>query len=176
MSDNEHNRWRERFAPAGHNPERRGAGRRRPPARQGAASMPIRHPRSAAVNGRPAAPPSSANNHNTPAATPPTPRIQRSLRSAVRLEIADIADRFAAADLRMKTAATFADREQAEAERREANGDFWAAEEDLADLLLLLLRYTLVHRPDALRFYLTEALRPELEAIIEIIAKQEDKR
>jgi hypothetical protein len=104
------------------------------------------------------------------------PRIRSSLRSIVRQEIDDIAERFAAADRRMMTAATVADREQAEAERREANGDFWAAGEDLADLLLLLLRYALSHREDALRLYLVEALRSELEAIIELALKQDGER
>jgi hypothetical protein len=97
------------------------------------------------------------------------------MRSLVRGEIAAITERFEAADRRAKRAATLADREQAEAERREANGDFWAAGEDLADLLLLLVRYAITHRPEALRAYLADVLRPELEPILDAVVKLEAK-
>ena len=65
-----------------------------------------------------------------------------------------------------ETAATaLAERESALAERDEAVGQFWAAGVGLADLLLLLFRYTLRHRPDALQALLTEAMRAELEPL-----------
>jgi hypothetical protein len=93
--------------------------------------------------------------------------------------LARIAERFDAADRRAKRAAVLGDatdREAAEAERREIAGDFWAAGEDLADLLLLLLQYAIEHHPDALRLYLTEALRPELEPIVEALAQLEARQ
>jgi hypothetical protein len=101
---------------------------------------------------------------------------QTSPRSQVRADLAKIGERFAAADSRAKRAARIPDREAAEAERREAEGEFWAAGLDLADLLLLLLRYALQHRPDALRMYLAEALRSELEPIVESLAKLESRK
>jgi hypothetical protein len=62
-------------------------------------------------------------------------------RSAVRREIAEITERFEQADRRARAAQTVEDWEAAEAERREINGQFWVATEDLASLFLLLLRH-----------------------------------
>ena len=93
----------------------------------------------------------------------------------VRAELGHIADRFEQADARARKAQTIEDYEAAEAERREANGDFWAAESDLAELGLMLLRLALKHNPEAVRLYLAEALRPELETLAAAIAKMEGR-
>jgi hypothetical protein len=84
---------------------------------------------------------------------------------AVRSDLASIADRFDAADRKARGARTAADRERAEADRRAADAEFYAAGRQLADLLLLLFRYAIHHHPDALRLYLVELLRPELEQL-----------
>ncbi len=105
-------------------------------------------------------------------------------RSIVRAELARIAQRFEAADRRAKAAGvavafgagTVADREAAEAERRDAAGESWAAESDLADLLLLLLRHARRHQPDALRDLLADVLRPELAPLAEAVARLEARR
>src|SRR5437868_5682779 len=94
-------------------------------------------------------------------------------RSLVRAELARIGERFEAADRRAKRAATMEDREAAEAERQEVAGDSWALGTQLADFLLLLIRYALRHQPAALTMYLTEALRPELEPMAAALARQE---
>ena len=90
---------------------------------------------------------------------------------AVRADLARIADRFESADRKVRGARTATDREQAEAERREADAEFFAAGRELADLLLLLFRYAMYHQPDALRLYLVELLRPELESLAELAMK-----
>jgi hypothetical protein len=97
-------------------------------------------------------------------------------RSLVRADLAAIAERFEDAGRRIKRATTISDREAAEAERRDAVGDFWAAEDDLADLLLLLIRCCEQHRPDVLRLYLAEVLRTELEPIVDALAKVEARK
>ena len=97
-------------------------------------------------------------------------------QSAVRAELARIAGRFEAADRRAKAADAAADREAAEAERQDAAGEFWAAGEDLAQLLLLLLRYAVRNQPEALTALLAEALRPELRPILEAVARLEARR
>ena len=84
-------------------------------------------------------------------------------------------ERFADADRRERAAATIADREAAEAERQEAAGEFWGAGQELADLLLLLLRYGLEHRREALAQYLADALRPELAPLAQALAALEDR-
>jgi hypothetical protein len=97
-------------------------------------------------------------------------------RSLVRAELAQIAARFEQADRSAKRATTIKDREAAEAERREAAGDFWAAGADLADLLLLLFRYATTHQPDALRAHIVALLRPEFDPIAEAIANLEGRQ
>ena len=105
--------------------------------------------------------------------------------SAVRAELARICGRFEDADRRARAArvaaarghaGTVAEREAAEAERRDAAGEFWGAGEDLAQLLLLLLRYAAEHQPEALAAALAEALRPELGPLAEAIARLEGRR
>ena len=96
--------------------------------------------------------------------------------SAVAAEVNRICDLFQDADGRAKAAATVADRETALAEREEAMGVFWAAGEGLADLLLLLLRYAAKHRAEELKAYLVDLLRPELEPIIDALARMEARR
>jgi hypothetical protein len=93
-------------------------------------------------------------------------------RELVR-SLARIAARFEEADRRTRHAQTLADREDAEAERREANGAFRAAGKDLGELFLLLFRHALAHRPEALQMYLADALRPELAPVLEALAKLE---
>jgi hypothetical protein len=104
---------------------------------------------------------------HTPAASHP--------RSLLRQELAEIADRFEAADRRAKRASTIPAREEAEAERRAALGEHWQAESELAELCLLLLRLALRHQPDALRLYLADALRPELEPLVQAVARMEGR-
>src|SRR5437660_10722798 len=79
--------------------------------------------------------------------------------AGLREDLGRIAAAFERADRRAKAAATVGDREAAEAERREAVGEFWVAGVTVADLLLLLLRLAMRHRPEALAAYLAEALR-----------------
>jgi hypothetical protein len=95
------------------------------------------------------------------------------LCSLIRAELAQIAERFEAADRRAKRAATIADREAAEAERREAGGDFWSAGNALGELGVLFVRYARQYQPDALRLLLVEVLRPELEPLAQAITKLE---
>jgi hypothetical protein len=94
----------------------------------------------------------------------------------MRAELVQIAERFEAADRRAKRAATLEEREAAGLERQEAAGDFWAAEWDLTELLLLLIRLALRHQPDVLAQYLREALREELEALADAVIKMEARR
>src|SRR5258707_403575 len=96
-------------------------------------------------------------------------------RSLLRAELTQIAERFAAADCRVKRPTTIEDCEAPETERREGAGDFWAASADLADLLLLLFRYATAHQPDALRAHIVALLRPELDPIAEAVAKLESR-
>jgi hypothetical protein len=99
-----------------------------------------------------------------------------SCQSPLRREISAIAARFEAADRRAKRADTLDNREAAEAERREAAGDFWAAEIDLADLLFILLRLAIRHRPAALAQYLKRAMETELNAVADAIVQLEGRR
>ena len=90
------------------------------------------------------------------------PADRPSQRSFVRADIDRITQLYEAADFRAHTAATIENREVAEGERRAANGDFWAAGEELADLFLLMLRFAMQHRPEVIRQCLagcTEARR-----------------
>src|SRR5262249_35803481 len=79
-------------------------------------------------------------------------------RSPLRRELAAITHRYEAADQRAKRAQTVEDRDLAEEEKREAAGDFWAAERDLAELQLLLLRLAFRLQPAALGQSLYRAL------------------
>src|SRR5262245_25390825 len=81
------------------------------------------------------------------------------VRSAVRGELLRIAEDFDAAQRRMQQAGTHLDQDDlqaAEAAAQEASALFELSGLDLADLLLLLLRYGLRHRPQALRDLLVE--------------------
>jgi hypothetical protein len=98
------------------------------------------------------------------------------MRSVVRQEVQRITSEFEEADRRHRLAPTLADREQAEAARREALGRFWLAGEELGDLLLLMLRYAEAHRPEALRYYLAELLRPERSPVTEAVVRLEKGR
>src|SRR5262249_39523235 len=109
-----------------------------------------------------------------PPAPPPDPGPEA--RSLLRAELAQITARFEAADRSAKRAAVLEDREAAESERREAAGDFWAAEVDLAELLLMLLRLAFRHQPHALCRYLSNALAPELEPLAGALAKLEARK
>lgn len=101
------------------------------------------------------------------------------MESLLRSDLARITERFARAGemaWRATAAGATGEADEAEDQRREAAGEFWAAGQELADLLLLLLRYALNHRPDALRLYLAEALRPELEPLFAAIAEMEQRQ
>jgi hypothetical protein len=105
------------------------------------------------------------------------------VRSLVRQEIQRIAERFEQAERRVKEvrriAATKPDEEtckDALAELDDALGEFRASGEELADLLLLGFRYARDYRPDALRQIMVDALRPELEAITDALARLEARR
>jgi hypothetical protein len=79
-------------------------------------------------------------------------------RSHVRAELGRIGDRFEEADRTLLRAHTLIDREEAEAARRDAMGAHWAAENDLADLQLLVLLMAAKHRREVLRDLLCEAV------------------
>lgn len=97
--------------------------------------------------------------------------------SYVRAELGRVADRWEAAGDRARRATTIADRERAEAERREAAGDHHQVEVDLADLLLLLLRMALRHRRAELVALLEDAVEdPLLAPLAEAIARLEVAR
>jgi hypothetical protein len=93
--------------------------------------------------------------------------------ATLRGELAGILERFAAADERLRRSATIADREAAEAARREAVGEHYGVTRDVADLFLLLLRQALQHRAEALRNYLVKLLAPELDPMAEAIYRLE---
>ncbi len=97
-------------------------------------------------------------------------------KSAVGEELSRICRRFEAADQRARSADTAPDRAAALTERDEAAGEFYAAEMGLADLLLTMFRVAVGHRPDALRMYMAELLRPELEPVLEAVARLEARR
>lgn len=101
------------------------------------------------------------------------------MRSIVRAEIARITERFEAADARLKGAQAMSNPEEAraaEAEKREAAADFWAAADGLADLFLLMLRYAAEHRPEQLCQALAGGMRAELGPITDAVAKLERRR
>jgi hypothetical protein len=91
----------------------------------------------------------------------------------LRSELRALAERFDAAANRAYRAAVTEDqpaREAAEWERLEAFGAYEAAGRDVADLLLLLLRHCLRHRPEALADLLAEALQDELRPLAAAVA------
>jgi hypothetical protein len=99
--------------------------------------------------------------------------------SLLRDDLLRIAERFQAASDTAWRAAVAGDadaREAAESKRREAAGEYHAAREALADLGLLLLRHALELRPDAVRLYLLEALKPELQAFARAIVELEGRQ
>ncbi len=121
----------------------------------------------------------------TPAVPPlPAAAHRGAAQSAVRAELARIAGRFEDADRRARAARAAAacggqvpqSAAAAEAERDGAAAEFWAAGEDLAQLLLLLLRYAAKHQPQALTAALAEALKPELDGLADAIVKVEARR
>ncbi len=111
----------------------------------------------------------------TPLAEAGPPRSASLLRAEL-LRIAECCQ--AAADLahRAAVAEETGGREAAEAERQEAAADFWKAGAELAHLCLLLIRHACDHQPDALRLYIVELLRPELEPIVKAIVRLESRR
>jgi hypothetical protein len=109
----------------------------------------------------------------SPPAPGPTPTEARYV-SLVRADLGRITDRFEQAGRRAQRAQTIADYDDADAERCEIAGEFWAAEEDLAQLVLMLLRIALRHQPEALRMYLADALAPELDGLADAIVRLED--
>jgi hypothetical protein len=99
--------------------------------------------------------------------------------SLLRAELLRIAGRFKDSEDRAFRACVAEDageRDAAEAERQEAAGDFWAAGRDLGELLLLLLRQASDHYPDAVRDYLLDLLKPELQSLARAVARLEARQ
>jgi hypothetical protein len=99
--------------------------------------------------------------------------------SLLRADLLRVAERFQEASDTAWRAAVAVDagaRDAAEEERWAAAGAFHAAREELADLGLLLLRHALELRADAVRLYLSEALRPELQALAAAIVELEGRQ
>jgi cobalamin biosynthesis Co2+ chelatase CbiK len=93
--------------------------------------------------------------------------------SLIGRELGRIADKFQQTNNRLHRSQTIEDCTDAEDERREIAGEFWAAEHELAHLYLLLRRLAQQHEPDAVKLYAIEAIRPELQPIVESLAKME---
>jgi hypothetical protein len=85
--------------------------------------------------------------------------------AALRADILRLAELFEDADRRLKRAQTLTDHVEATTEWLAAQEQLYVAGSWLADFLLLLLRYARRYQPDALRMYLRESLREELEAM-----------
>jgi hypothetical protein len=99
--------------------------------------------------------------------------------SLLRADLQRLAEKFHAAGDAAHRAAVALDlgaRNDAEDLRLDLQGEYHAATNELADLLLMLLRHALDHRPEALTLYLAEALRPELEPLAEAVAGLEGER
>jgi hypothetical protein len=109
-------------------------------------------------------------------AGPPQPA-----RSLVAREFLRIGEAFDAGDRLFNQAQTPADREKAEELRREASAAFWSAGEQLGDLFLLMMRYAVAHRGNALALYLLDVLvpalldrlRPELEGLVREVIRDD---
>jgi hypothetical protein len=98
------------------------------------------------------------------------------LRSLLRADLERIANQFAAADRRAKQAPTLADREEAEAVRRQAAGEFWAMGSEVAHLFLLLLRVAAERERETVRLYLRDLLREEIGELAVAVARLEGGR
>jgi hypothetical protein len=99
-------------------------------------------------------------------------------RGAIREHLAEIAERYAAAERRewqARVQGDAGDLAAAELERQEAQGDYHAASLELADLLLLLLRHAIRQRPDALRDLLLRVLTDPVTDIA-LAVQQEARR
>ncbi len=108
---------------------------------------------------------------------PPCPACADPSRASLLAgDLRRIADVFGSADRRAKVSAVTADREQAEAARREAAGDFWAAESALAQLFLMMLHNSTKHEREATRNYLRELLREEFAELAAAVARMEGRR
>ena len=118
--------------------------------------------------------PTAANTGSTPTAAD----IERT-SSGLRADLLAIAGKFHRADKQAWRARVLGEQgklAEAEDARMDANGEYYAASWDLADLLLLLLRHALMHRRDILRQYLADALAPELTELAEAIVRAERGR
>src|SRR5262245_8447722 len=73
-------------------------------------------------------------------------------------EILDLLGRDAAVRRRRRAARTLADRDAAEEERRAVEGEFWAIENQLAELQMQMLRATLMHQREAFADLLADAI------------------
>jgi hypothetical protein len=74
---------------------------------------------------------------------------------------------------RKSAAQAYLDKDEMEAARvelDEAKAGFWAAESDLGDLGLMLLRFAAKHQRDALRDLIAEVLRGEFRDLVQAIA------
>jgi hypothetical protein len=103
--------------------------------------------------------------------TPPAGNDSR-VSSLFNRELQRLAEKFADADAQLWRARVRGDKgelEAAEDERQKANGDFFAATQEMADLFLLLLRQCLALRKDALRLYLADALSDDFAELADAI-------
>jgi hypothetical protein len=95
--------------------------------------------------------------------------------SIFREELGRLRALYEEADRLARSAATAADRAQAEDLRLEADASFWAASMELADLFLLLLRHCIDHRKDVLRAYLIRVLGEDFQELADQIGLLEGR-
>jgi hypothetical protein len=93
-----------------------------------------------------------------------------------RSEIEAFAARYQAAKERAQRATTLEDREAAEWERLEAEGDFWLIQTNIVDLFLMMFRFAVQHEPAAVAGYVKKVLRAELDALADGIANLEGRK
>jgi type IV pilus biogenesis protein CpaD/CtpE len=99
--------------------------------------------------------------------------------TALRQTLRGVLERWDAADRRVweyRAREQPADREAAEAERRDIEGELHALAAELADLLLLLLRQAVRHNPGELRQQLMELLAPDIGALVKGALKERHGR
>jgi hypothetical protein len=94
-------------------------------------------------------------------------------------DLTRLAERFALAERQARQAAVLGERGQrdaAEAERDTAAAAYFELGAAAGELLLFLLRQAQQYQRDALRLYLADALREELDEIREAVARLENTR
>jgi hypothetical protein len=94
-------------------------------------------------------------------------------------ELRRILERFDAADKcawQARVMGQAGECDTAEAERRDAAGDYWAACMALADLGLLLMRHMLDYRREELHQYMNDVLAPDFAELADAIVATERNR